>query len=82
MKLVEASVAGFGVRLTGLRVLVLILDQVLGSSLQTLVAMARRQWQRIDQRIRRGPDLAQSDLRFFPPATAAFGGPGTNGSLG
>ena len=68
-------------RVTSLSILVLIFDQLLGRFLQTLIAVARRQRQGIDQRIRGRPDLAQSDLRVFPPAAAWFGGTGISGSL-
>ena len=71
----------FFVRATSLNILVLIFDQLLGDSFQSLQPVTRRQRQRIDQGIRRGSDLAQSDLRVFPPATAPFGGPGINDSL-
>ena len=79
MKFNETSSAGFCVRTTGLSILVLILGQLFGSSFQALIAVTRRQRQRIDQGIRGGPDLAQGDLQVFPPAAARFGGPGTSG---
>ena len=43
---------------TGLRILVLIVDQLLGRFFQAQIPVARRQRQRIDQGIRGRPDLA------------------------
>ena len=74
----ETNSAGLRVRAAGLSILVLICDQLSGSPLQACVAVARRQGQCVDQGIGGRPDLAQSDLRIFPPAAAVFGGPGTN----
>ena len=65
----ETSLAGFCVRATSLSILVLIFDQLLGRFFQSLIPMPRRQRQRIDQSIRGCSDLAQSDLRVFPPGS-------------
>ena len=67
---------------TGLRFFVLILDQFVGSALETMVAVAAWQGQGVDQGVGGGADLAQGDLRVFPPATAPFGGTGISDSTG
>ena len=67
-KLVGGSFISFG----------LVLDQFLGNAFETLFAMAWRQGQSIDELVGGRANLAQSDLRVFPPATAWFGGLGTS----
>ena len=73
--------AGRGVATASGGVLVLVLEQFPGRSLQTLVSVSPRQRQSVDQRVDGGANLAQGDLWVFPPATAPFGGPGINDSL-
>jgi N-acetylglucosamine kinase-like BadF-type ATPase len=43
-----------------------VLDRLGGGS-QTLLAITRRQPQRVDHGVRRGANLVDRDLRIFPP---------------
>jgi hypothetical protein len=49
-----------------------------GQALQAAVAMLGVIRKRVDQSVGGVVDLAQSDRRVFPPATAPFGGIRTN----
>ena len=76
---VEVRQACSRVGLAGLSILVLVLGQFAGSFGETSVAVGAVQRQGVDQGVGGHADLADGDLRIFPPGAAGSGGPGTSG---
>ncbi len=62
-----------------LGVLLLVLGQFAGSFGETMVAVGAVQRQGVDHGVGGHADLADGDLRIFPPGAAGSGGPGTSG---
>jgi hypothetical protein len=71
----QAAAAGFEVRTTCGLVAMLGVLQVPGDVAQMNRAVFNIKRQRADQRVGGVADLAQRDLRIFPPAAAGSGGP-------
>ena len=75
----EATATGFGMGAACSLVSSLGVLQVSGDAAQVDRAVFDIKRQRADQRVGGVADLAQGDLRIFPPAAAGFGGPRKDG---
>jgi hypothetical protein len=71
---VEATAAGFEMGATGLLVATLGTRQDGGDTLEVGGAVVDINWERSDQCVGGIADLAQRDLRVFPPEAAGSGG--------